>query len=78
MATLIEVIDREVTNPLLVAAENLELRQTGVYLENQATDRAYRIGQENKVNVYRLISKGTIEEKIIALQNQKKDLISEN
>ncbi len=39
MATLIEVIDREVTNPLLVAAENLELRQTGVYLENQATDR---------------------------------------
>ncbi|OHD11519.1 MAG: hypothetical protein A2Y41_00875 [Spirochaetes bacterium GWB1_36_13] len=43
--------------------------------ENQATDRAYRIGQENKVNVYRLISKGTIEEKIIALQNQKKDLI---
>ena len=33
-------------------------------VENQATDRAYRIGQEHDVSVYKLISKGTIEEKI--------------
>ncbi len=32
-------------------------------VENQATDRAYRIGQKKNVLVYRLINKGTIEEK---------------
>jgi SNF2 family DNA or RNA helicase len=43
-------------------------------VQNQATDRAHRIGQQNVVNVYRLISKGTIEEKIVKLQEQKKAL----
>jgi superfamily II DNA/RNA helicase, SNF2 family len=42
--------------------------------QNQATDRAHRIGQKNKVTVYRLIAKGTIEEKIVKLQETKKDL----
>ena len=42
--------------------------------QNQATDRAHRIGQVHKVTVYNLISKGTIEEKIIALQEKKKAL----
>ena len=36
--------------------------------ENQATDSAYRIGQRNNVQVFKLISSGTIEEKIINLQ----------
>lgn len=40
--------------------------------ENQATDRAHRIGQTNKVEVVRLICSGTIEEKIISLQDKKK------
>jgi SNF2 family DNA or RNA helicase len=40
-------------------------------VENQAIDRAHRIGQTNKVQVVRLISKGTVEEKIIALQQSK-------
>lgn len=40
-------------------------------VENQATDRAHRIGQEKKVFVYRLVTKGTIEEKIIELQQRK-------
>ncbi|WP_294186314.1 DEAD/DEAH box helicase [uncultured Clostridium sp.] len=44
--------------------------------ENQATDRAYRIGQKNIVEVIKLISKDTIEEKIIRLQEEKKELIS--
>lgn len=42
--------------------------------ENQATDRAHRIGQKNVVEVIRLISKGTIEEKVLELQNKKKEL----
>ena len=42
--------------------------------ENQATDRAYRIGQTNNVQVYKLIMKNSIEEKIQKLQEQKQDL----
>jgi len=43
-------------------------------VEEQATDRAYRIGQQNKVHVIKLITKGTIEEKIYKLQRRKKEL----
>ncbi|MCB1230196.1 MAG: DEAD/DEAH box helicase [Verrucomicrobiae bacterium] len=43
-------------------------------LESQATDRAYRIGQQNPVFVYKLISQGTIEEKILLLQQKKRAL----
>ncbi|MDD6323698.1 MAG: DEAD/DEAH box helicase [Bacilli bacterium] len=43
-------------------------------VENQATDRAHRIGQKNTVEVIRLITKGTIEEKILELQNKKRKL----
>lgn len=42
--------------------------------QNQATDRAYRIGQHNNVQVFKLIAKDTIEERIMNLQDQKKDL----
>lgn len=44
-------------------------------VEDQATDRAHRIGQRNVVEVIKLVAKGTIEEKIILLQENKKDLI---
>lgn len=43
-------------------------------VENQATDRAHRIGQENIVSVYRLITKDTVEERILQLQEQKAEL----
>ena len=43
-------------------------------VENQATDRAHRIGQKNVVSVIKLITKGTIEEKILELQEKKKIL----
>lgn len=43
--------------------------------ENQATDRAYRIGQKNNVQVYKLITKNSIEEKIFDLQERKAKLI---
>ena len=42
--------------------------------ESQATDRAHRIGQKNTVEVIKLVSKGTIEEKILELQQKKKML----
>lgn len=42
--------------------------------KNQATDRAHRMGQKNTVQVFSLIMKGTIEEKIMDLQKQKKNL----
>ena len=46
-------------------------------VENQASDRAHRIGQKNIVNVIKLISKDTVEEKIIGLQEMKKELVKE-
>lgn len=46
-------------------------------VENQAIDRAHRIGQNKTVNIYRLMTKGTIEEKISNLQ-RKKDFIFDN
>lgn len=42
-----------------------------VSIENQATDRAYRIGQKNSVQVYKLITTNSIEEKINKLQEKK-------
>ena len=42
--------------------------------QNQATDRAHRIGQKNVVTVYKLIAQDTIEEKIMELQETKRDL----
>ncbi len=45
--------------------------------ENQATDRAYRIGQKNNVQVYKLITKNSIEEKIYELQEKKAKLIDD-
>ena len=46
-------------------------------VESQAIGRAHRMGQEQKVEVYRLVTRGTIEEKIQELQEQKKNLVSE-
>jgi SNF2 family DNA or RNA helicase len=44
-------------------------------VEDQATDRAYRIGQKNSVQVYKLITRNTIEDKIYTLQQKKKEMI---
>jgi non-specific serine/threonine protein kinase len=43
--------------------------------EQQAIDRAHRMGQLKKVFTYRLITKGTVEEKVVELQDQKRDLV---
>ncbi|MGL5149021.1 MAG: DEAD/DEAH box helicase, partial [Clostridium sp.] len=45
-------------------------------VEDQATDRAHRIGQENVVEVIKLISKDTIEEKVVDMQLRKKEIIN--
>lgn len=44
-------------------------------IEDQATDRAHRFGQKNTVEVIKLVAKDTIEEKIILMQEDKKELI---
>ena len=45
-----------------------------VAAQNQATDRAHRIGQEKVVSVYKLVAKNSIEEKILKMQNDKQNL----
>ncbi|TDO85884.1 SNF2 family DNA or RNA helicase [Halanaerobium saccharolyticum] len=45
-------------------------------VERQATDRAHRLGQENRVMVYKLITRGTVEEKMLKLQERKQDLFN--
>ena len=48
-----------------------------VAAQNQATDRAHRIGQTRIVSVYRIIAKNTVEEKILELQESKQNLADE-
>ena len=45
-------------------------------VEDQATDRAHRIGQKRTVYGLKLITKGTVEEKVLALQKKKRDMIA--
>jgi SNF2 family DNA or RNA helicase len=44
--------------------------------EDQASDRAHRIGQSKVVTVYRLVAAGTIEEKILQLKEKKRELVA--
>ncbi|MBM3201739.1 MAG: DEAD/DEAH box helicase [Chlamydiae bacterium] len=44
-------------------------------VENQATDRVHRMGQDKNVSVYKLVSLGTIEEKIVEMQKRKQGLV---
>ena len=44
-------------------------------VEDQATDRSHRIGQENPVFVYKLITEGTVEEAILSMQDRKRQLV---
>lgn len=48
-----------------------------VSAQNQATDRAHRIGQKKTVNVIKLICADSIEQKVLELQNRKKDLVEQ-
>jgi SNF2 family DNA or RNA helicase len=45
-------------------------------VEDQATDRAHRIGQTRVVTSYKLIARGTVEEKILELQRRKREMIA--
>lgn len=85
-AELVDAFNHDATNVFLIMLKaggtglNLTSADVVIHLdlwwnpqvENQATDRAHRIGQKNIVEVIRLICKGTIEERILELQNKKK------
>ena len=45
-------------------------------VEDQAADRAHRIGQTKPVNVYRIVSENTVEEKVIVLQERKRQIVA--
>ena len=45
------------------------------YIEMQAVDRAYRIGQQREVKVYRILTQETVEDRIVELQNKKKEIV---
>ncbi|KAL2315456.1 ATP-dependent DNA helicase [Schizosaccharomyces pombe] len=45
------------------------------YIEEQAVDRAHRIGQDKPVNILRIVTNNTIEERVLALQDRKRELI---
>ena len=47
------------------------------YIEEQAIDRAHRIGQSRPVTVHRMLIEGTVEDRIIALQEKKRQLIGD-
>ncbi|MEM7368027.1 MAG: DEAD/DEAH box helicase [Bacteroidota bacterium] len=63
----------------LTAADTIFLYDPwwNVAAENQAIDRAHRIGQTQKVTSYKLIARGTIEEKILELQQKKRELFDQ-
>ena len=83
---LVNNFNNDDTNAFLISLKsggtglNLTSADTVIHLdlwwnpqaENQATDRAHRIGQKNKVSVIKLVARGTIEEKILDLQEKKK------
>jgi SNF2 family DNA or RNA helicase len=46
-------------------------------IENQAIDRTHRIGQSNPVTAYRLVMGGTIEEKVVEMQQEKQQLFTD-
>ncbi len=87
-AALVDTFNRDDTPVFLISlkAGGTGLNLTGadivihydpwwnVSAQNQATDRAHRIGQQNPVQVIRLIAQNTIEEKILRLQESKKEL----
>lgn len=66
------------TGLTLTAADHVFLMDSwwNPAVEDQAADRAHRIGQENPVLIHRLIAKDTVEEKVFALQRQKLELSS--
>lgn len=85
---LVDAFNQDETNVFLISLKaggtglNLTSADVVIHLdlwwnpqvENQATDRSHRIGQKHTVEVIRLIAKGTIEEKILELQQKKRNL----
>jgi hypothetical protein len=86
---LVEQFNHDDTNVFLISlkAGGTGLNLTGadvvihydpwwnVSVQNQATDRAHRIGQNNRVQVYKLTAKDTIEDRILKLQEKKNELV---
>ena len=86
LALVRDMVGDHPARPVLVAsndpragglAKAAELGIATAAAEQQAIDRAHRIGQTQPVTVFRLIAEHSVEEKILALQDRKKDLAAQ-
>ena len=76
MKTLFKLIAAAAALGLSPASAFAQDAQPSPAAESQAVDRAHRIGQTRSVMVYRMVAKDTIEDKVVALQDAKRRLIS--
>ena len=75
--TSLEAIVRSAADAIVTADEHGHIVSWNPAAEAQATDRAHRIGQDKQVSVYKFITSGTVEERVLGLQSKKRKLLEQ-